>query len=718
MARHFALTIHLYDRRYHGADEWPPAPARVFQALVAGMAQGRHVPESAARALTVLEDLAPPIIAAPSARRGHRLSVFVPNNDLDAVEGDPDRVGEVRTKKSVQPQLLENDAPFFYAWPLHEGVGDELRALADGLYQFGRGVDPAWAVGETLDDEQLAARLRAYRGTVHRPTAGEGSSELAVPTTNSFTSLVRRYEATLVRLRPSTDGRVTNFVQPPKARFTMVRYDGSPTFHLFELRRESEPATSSPWAAWRAAALVEHVRDMAVDVLSRALPGRLADIERVLMGRRPDGTNTGPTDQRVRFVPLPSIGHEHADQSIRRVLVQVPPGSLAEGDVLWALSGRSFFDAATGELGDTILAASSADEMVTRYRASSRAWRSVTPLALASARRRGIEPARMREEAKSATERETEERAARHAVGQALRHAGVEASLVRAHVQREPFDCHGTRAERFAAGTRFPKETLWHVEIELDREIRGPLVLGDGRFLGLGVMAPRIEHGVFALNVEGGLRSDVDVNALARALRRAVLSRVQAVLRARTEIDIAAYFHGHASDGEPLRARRSTHLAFSVDVPRSRLLVVPPHVLDARERPFRDDVSHLETLARALEGFTVLRAGKAGLLSLRSAPISANDPLVRCSRVFRSVTDYVVARHAKRLSAAETVVLDVRRECGRIGIPAPDVRVTEVRGVAGTGVVARVELIFAVAVRGPLLLGRTRYLGGGLLVPA
>jgi hypothetical protein len=193
---------------------------------------------------------------------------------------------------------------------------------------------------------------------------------------------------------------------------------------------------------------------------------------------------------------------------------------------------------------------------------------------------------------------------------------------------------------------------------------------------------------------------------------------VQAVLRARTEIDIAAYLHGHASDGEPLRAPRSTHLAFSVDVPRSRLLVVPPHVLDGREWAFRDDVSHLETLARALEGFIVLRAGKAGLLSLRSAPISANDPLVRYSRVFRSVTDYVVARHAKRLSAAETVVLDVRRECGRIGIPAPDVRVTEVRGVAGTGVVARVELIFAVAVRGPLLLGRTRYLGGGLLVPA
>ena len=92
MERHFALTVHLHDRRYHGADEWPPAPARVFQALVAGAAQGRHVPDAAARALKLLECFAPPVIAAPAARRGQRVSVFVPNNDLDGVDGDTEPV--------------------------------------------------------------------------------------------------------------------------------------------------------------------------------------------------------------------------------------------------------------------------------------------------------------------------------------------------------------------------------------------------------------------------------------------------------------------------------------------------------------------------------------------------------------------------------------------------------------------------------------------------
>jgi CRISPR-associated protein Csb2 len=647
------------------------------------------------------------VIAAPAARRGQRVSVFVPNNDLDAVGGNPERL--VRPKKTVQPRLLDGDATLFYAWPLPETGGDELVPLADGLYQLGRGIDPAWALGEVLDDEQLASRLRAHRGSIHRPMAGDGAQELAVPSKNSFASIVHRFDAALVRLQPGADGRM-RFVQPPKAHFAMARYDGTPQYHLFELRRESEPEKSAPWPASRTTSLIEQVRDAAIAVLSNALPAHKTEIERVLVGRKADGTNAAPISQRVRFIPLPSIGHEHADQSIRRVLVQVPPGPLTESDVLWALTGRPFID--------TMLAAAPADEMVKRYRTSSRIWRSVTPLALGSASRRRIEPTRRIEEAKSAGERDSEERTARHAIVQALRHAEIGASLIRVHVQREPFDAHGTRAEQFAEGTRFGKEALWHVQIELDREVRGPLVLGDGRFLGLGVMAPQIERGVLCFDVTGGLAANVDTISLARALRRAVMARVQTVLNVRDEGDLPSYFHGHVRDAEPPSTNRSTHLAFTVDTAGSRLLIVPPHVLDGWDRPLRDAASHLETLDRALKDFTTLHAGKAGVLSLRGGRLSPNDPLCGSATLFRSVSDYVVSRHPKRASAEEAVVIDVQRECERRRFPRPAaIRVASVRGVSGVGVLARVEITFHVTIRGPLLLGRTRYLGGGLFRP-
>jgi CRISPR-associated protein Csb2 len=73
---------------------------------------------------------------------------------------------------------------------------------------------------------------------------------------------------------------------------------------------------------------------------------------------------------------------------------------------------------------------------------------------------------------------------------QALRHAGIKAQVEEIRVQREPFETNGARAEAFSLGTRFAKERVWHVEISFKEPVLGPLVIGDGRFLGLGLMVP------------------------------------------------------------------------------------------------------------------------------------------------------------------------------------------------------------------------------------
>jgi CRISPR-associated protein Csb2 len=121
----------------------------------------------------------------------------------------------------------------------------------------------------------------------------------------------------------------------------------------------------------------------------------------------------------------------------------------------------------------------------------SRLWRTVTPVVLSEpARRRRIDPGGVLAEAKNGAELATEQARAAGAVVQALRFAAIRgwAELIR--VQREPFDANGERVEAFAPGTRFAKERLWHVEITFSEPIRGPLVIGDGRYLGLGVMVP------------------------------------------------------------------------------------------------------------------------------------------------------------------------------------------------------------------------------------
>ncbi|HHN68271.1 MAG TPA: type I-U CRISPR-associated protein Cas5/Cas6, partial [Thermopetrobacter sp.] len=91
-ASHLAIFVHLLAARWHGLPEWPPAPFRLFQALLAAAARGAEVTEADAEALRRLERLPPPVILAPVAVPGRAHTAYVPNNDLDAVGGDPDRV--------------------------------------------------------------------------------------------------------------------------------------------------------------------------------------------------------------------------------------------------------------------------------------------------------------------------------------------------------------------------------------------------------------------------------------------------------------------------------------------------------------------------------------------------------------------------------------------------------------------------------------------------
>ncbi len=330
--------------------------------------------------------------------------------------------------------------------------------------------------------------------------------------------------------------------------------------------------------------------------------------------------------------------------------------------------------------------------------------------------RRRIDPGRIGAEAKNGRERLTEIHRAASAVAQALRHAQVPIHAEAMRVQREPFDGKGERVEAFAWGSRFRKERLWHVEITFNAPVHGPLVIGDGRFLGLGVMAPvKTVRAVHAFVVEHGLDPSADQGHLVQALRRAVMSRVCAELGPRPDDrTLPAYFSGHAPDGMPVRRERAPHLHFAFDAQRARLLVVAPHLADHRE-PTRDEERHLRVLDRALVDFRDLRAGPAGRLRLHPEPIEwDSDPLFAPAFAWESLAPYLVTRHTKGGGAADALTADLVAECRRRGMPGPQVACRDLHGIPKLGLVGLAALSFPVAVRGPIMLGRSRHLGGGL----
>lgn len=724
MSNHLVVALRLHHGRYHGLGEQLPSPARAFQALVAAGASGEVLTQGAEQTLIALENLAPPIVCLPRMQTGQRFVNYVPDNDLDSVGCDLGRVGEIRSAKRIEPKLFDAEVPFLYVWSLgeqepHAGFVDGIRSLAERVYQFGCGVDMAWACAEVHDDAAIEVRIREYEGRTLRPSAGSQGTSLPCPRPGSLASLQARFKAGSLRFKNEGSGKEL-FTQPPKPLFKLIAYDAPASRRLYDLRDCSGASAFVPWRLQDTARLVGWLRDGAVAKLRTALPKMASAIEDALVGRKPNGNGGLPPQDRVRILPLPSIGHAHADHGVRRVLIEVPSdGPLRAEDVQWAFSGLAVSDPETGEACDVVLTPSNEEGMLGHYgvgeRRSGRVWRTMTPVAVPeSAQRRRIEPVRLQEDAKGGAERVLEESRASHAIAQAIRHARIAVRPERIRVQREPFDAKGERAEAFASGTRFAKERLWHAEITFERPVSGPMVIGDGRFLGLGLLAPaRDIQGVHAFRIEAGLEA-AEPQELARALRRAVMARVQNVI-GRREV-LPAFFSGHERDGAPAQRERHPHVGFVFDPNAARLLVIAPHLLDGREAT-REEALHLHLLDEALEGFSELRAGRAGRLVLRSMVVDQDaDPLFAASQCWESTTPYQVTRHGRNSEASEVLRADVMAECERRGLPEARIETREARGIPGVGLVGSATLTFEIAVKGPIVIGRGRHLGGGLFV--
>lgn len=717
MSKVLLISVRFHDGRYHGMGDWPPSPARLFQALVAAAALP-GLDDGKCKALRWLEKLDAPTIAAPTERKGQNVDLFVPNNDLDAKGGDIRRIAEIRSAtKRIRPRLFDATVPLLYIWRFD---GDEsqakcIRSIANGLYQLGRGVDMAWAVGELIelvDEARIETLLSKYPGAIYRPSRGGKGLALDCPDEGSLTSLENRYKANAHRFT-RVNGK-TQFTNAPKPRFRAVAYNSPTTHLLFELRYTTAPGTPfAPWPLKGAAALVRTLRDSACARLEQHFAGS-GVVEKVLVGR--NATEADKT-QRIRIIPLPSIGHVHTHPGIRRVLVEVPPDCpIRADDIAWGFAGlevaAQVHDDETGEILSSLieLVQSEDDFMLVHYGVANehaaRLWRSVTPLALPEdAKRRGINPAKSREEVKGGKERTDEQQRACCAVRQALRHAGRREKVVGLRVQRDPFSARGERAEAFANGTRFSRSQLWHAEIKFADAVSGPLILGNGRYSGLGLMAPvqQIEDAL-AFRIVDGLAADAEPLQLARALRRAVMARVRDTQGLRDTDALPIFFCGHEIDGSAARRGGHTHLAFVPDLARQRLLVIAPHLMEHR-KPSRDECEHLKILARALAGLSELRGGRAGKLALKQVEITPNsDPLFAASNEWATATPYAPTRHAKR-NGRDSLHDDLLQEVQRRQLPVP--LAVEKKGTS-------LLLRFKVAVPGPVLLGKTMHFGGGL----
>lgn len=202
----------------------------------------------------------------------------------------------------------------------------------------------------------------------------------------------------------------------------------------------------------------------------------------------------------VAFLPLPYVGFEHADGRLLGVAISVPDlVSDAGRRALYRAVGKWEQVAEQEVLGVTLgvggiirmrrqrsLATLASLRPSGWCRASCR-WVSATPIALPR------HPGRL--VGGTAAARARAWTLAESAVAAACGHVGLSDPLS-VQVSLSPYLAGARRATRFPAfsqqgpGGKAVRRQLVHASITFERPVAGPLMLGTGRFFGLGLMRP------------------------------------------------------------------------------------------------------------------------------------------------------------------------------------------------------------------------------------
>jgi CRISPR-associated protein Csb2 len=435
--------------------EWPPHPQRLFSALVAAYSELGPGPPGRA-ALTWLEGLPAPEICAeiePSYRQV--LSHWVPIND-DAIKLDKGKVDfrhplERRNRQErFFPAAVPVDPVVTFQWPKATGLDLHREALT-------RLVENIAYLGHSASPVRACVRSSPVEPTIRPSEVGEISMRVPGPGRLNRLEQVHALRLEDESVQPPL-GRLQTYdstVQPPHTLF-------SP--HAFRVAFEGGPRL----ALDSTLPMMQHLRKALLARLSTPAPAALT-------GHQSDGQPT--RDPHIAFAPLAFVNSRYADGSLKGAVLVLPRDSDSSLRRLLTSALDDPWLLHLGPLG-TIgirLIEESGDELHSlrfdSYTRVADSWATVTPLVL------DRHPKKNGPTVQSIIE-------------ESCRRIGLPM----------PTDIHIGSISPFSGVPRIQdfrgqaKQTdgrvRTHALLRFPIPVRGPLLLGAGRFIGLGVCLP------------------------------------------------------------------------------------------------------------------------------------------------------------------------------------------------------------------------------------
>lgn len=482
------ITVQFPFGRFHGR-EFPPSPSRLFQALIAGSHRGvyeKQHPETRNRALSWLENLAPPVIErAAFVESGSGVVNYVPNNDNSFTH--------IKTAKSLRAFIVADDAAAVrYVWQLADTDENRTNAAVVGkmarlLTHLGHGQDAVFARGEIRSATTAANKSKSPAlAEVLHPQERAGA-DWPAPRAGALTAYRDRYARFLAtgnsHARPAPSRQVeywpadTLNLRVPCAPLEMRQWDDDDTFHGVDARCLRQPVAQVRHALsefFKSAAGARFEATYGADLITRKIFGHEPQ-------PKADAKNKAVEAPHLAIIPLPNLFPSgYADGWMRRVLLVGFgfTGALEQqlfNDVARQMNGAELKDRARQMPVARLLRPENAqDDKVFKkflHARPARVWRSVTPIILPGMNRRSRDP--------------------RLLVHSALAKIGLGPEVVESvAVSRSPLITNTFHAMSYNVSGYLNETPRYHAEIIFKRPVVGLLAVGRGRHTGFGLMYP------------------------------------------------------------------------------------------------------------------------------------------------------------------------------------------------------------------------------------